>query len=335
MAPENIIGREVEKRETRPYRRSRQEESCRQLPSLSSWRSIEPERRRSANGSQAGTTEHSGFLPQHGAKGTAQYYDLSGQRGETDGSYPIVRQVLGGPRNQQPGAAHLQACDFDSRHFTRSPHPHRCEVGGGGVAGGRGDREFRSRHHRRMKGVCLRRDDSSLSSRDSSRNSSRNEPKAVLNPSEQRERAFLVGVEFRTKGRAGGGRKTNSATITPGAQAARDHARSVAASSSSSFLPADSPDFSSDFTSEESLDELRALATSAGAQIAGEFTQRRDRPEPATLIGKGKLEEIAGASASVSADVILFDHDLSPSQQRNIERVVHTRVIDRTQLILG
>jgi GTP-binding protein HflX len=95
-------------------------------------------------------------------------------------------------------------------------------------------------------------------------------------------------------------------------------------------LPADSPDFSS----EESLDELRALATSAGAQIAGEFMQRRDRPDPATLIGKGKLEEIAGAAASVSADVILFDHDLSPSQQRNIERVVNTRVIDRTQLIL-
>ena len=92
----------------------------------------------------------------------------------------------------------------------------------------------------------------------------------------------------------------------------------------------DSPDFSS----EESLDELRSLATSAGAEIVGEFTQRKDRPDPATLIGKGKLEEIAGASASVSADVILFDHDLSPSQQRNIERVVHTRVIDRTQLIL-
>jgi GTP-binding protein HflX len=151
----------------------------------------------------------------------------------------------------------------------------------------------------------------------------------VLNPSEQQERAFLVGVEFRTRGRAGHSGKQKSATISPGAQAARDHATSVAASSSSS-LPADSPDFSS----EESLDELRALATSAGAQIAGEFTQRKDRPDPATLIGKGKLEEIAGAAASVSADVILFDHDLSPSQQRNIERVVNTRVIDRTQLIL-
>ena len=163
----------------------------------------------------------------------------------------------------------------------------------------------------------------------------------MLNPSELQERAFLVGVEFRTKGRAGHAGashagKTSSASITPGAQAARDHATSVAASSSSlsssssSSLPTDSPDFSS----EESLDELRSLAASAGAQIAGEFTQRRDRPDPATLIGKGKLEEIAGASASVSADVILFDHDLSPSQQRNIERVVHTRVIDRTQLIL-
>ena len=173
----------------------------------------------------------------------------------------------------------------------------------------------------------MRRDDSRLSSR----RSSRNEPKAVLNPSERQERAFLVGVEFRTKGRAGRpghSGKTSSGAITPGAQAARDHATSVAASPSS--LPADSPDFSS----EESLDELRTLATSAGAEIAGEFTQRKDRPDPATLIGKGKLEEIAGAAASVSADVILFDHDLSPSQQRNIESVVHTRVIDRTQLIL-
>jgi len=171
--------------------------------------------------------------------------------------------------------------------------------------------------------------------------SSRNQPKAVVNPSERRERAFLVGVEFRARGHAGHSGKTSSSAITAGAQAARDHAASVAGSSSSSSSlslppppPADSPDFSSGFTSEDSLDELRSLAASAGAEIAGEFTQRKDRPDPATLIGKGKLEEIAGAAASVSADVILFDHDLSPSQQRNIERVVQTRVIDRTQLIL-
>lgn len=142
-----------------------------------------------------------------------------------------------------------------------------------------------------------------------------------MNPAERRERAFLVGVEFRTRGRATPG----SSALTAGAQAARDHATSISPSRRT-----DSPDFSS----EESLDELRSLASSAGAEIAGEFMQHRDRPDPATLIGKGKLEEIAGASASVSADVILFDHDLSPSQQRNIERVVDTRVIDRTQLIL-
>jgi GTP-binding protein HflX len=166
----------------------------------------------------------------------------------------------------------------------------------------------------------VRRDETTLTGRSSARRGT----KPVLNPSEQQERAFLVGVEFRTRGRGAG--KLGAASITPGAQAARDHA----ASAGISTLPADSPDFSW----EESLDELRSLATSAGAQIAGEFTQHRDRPEPATLIGKGKLEEIAGAAASVSADVILFDHDLSPSQQRNIERVVNTRVIDRTQLIL-
>ncbi len=167
--------------------------------------------------------------------------------------------------------------------------------------------------------VSLRRDDTRLGNR-----SARRAAKPVLNPSEQQERAFLVGVEFRTRGRGAG--KLAPAAMTPGAQAARDHALTTGAAK----LPADSPDFSS----EESLDELRSLATSAGAHIAGEFTQHRDRPEPATLIGKGKLEELAGAVASVSADVILFDHDLSPSQQRNIERLVHARVIDRTQLIL-
>jgi GTPase len=176
----------------------------------------------------------------------------------------------------------------------------------------------------------LGRDDSRLSDRDSSKRSTRKEAKAVANPSEQQERAFLVGVEFRNKGRAG---MTAASAMTPGARAARDHATGSSSSlpsSSSSSLPKDSPDF----TSEDSLDELRTLATSAEAHIVGEFTQRKDRPDPATLIGKGKLEEIAGAAASVSADVILFDHDLSPSQQRNIERVLNTRVIDRTQLIL-
>ena len=89
-----------------------------------------------------------------------------------------------------------------------------------------------------------------------------------------------------------------------------------------------------EFDAEESLAELRALAESAGARVVGEILQRRDRPDPATLVGAGKLEEIAGAAASVDADVLLFDHDLSPSQQRNIEKIIERRVIDRTQLIL-
>lgn len=88
------------------------------------------------------------------------------------------------------------------------------------------------------------------------------------------------------------------------------------------------------FTIDESMAEFRELATSTGAEVVGEVVQRRDKLDPATLIGRGKLEEIHGAVAGSEADVVLFDHDLSPSQQRNIERELHARVIDRTQLIL-
>ncbi len=80
--------------------------------------------------------------------------------------------------------------------------------------------------------------------------------------------------------------------------------------------------------------ELRELTSSAGAMVIGEFLQRRQRPEPATLIGSGKLEELQGAVASSSPDLVIFDHELTPSQQRNLERALDARVIDRTQLIL-
>ncbi len=85
---------------------------------------------------------------------------------------------------------------------------------------------------------------------------------------------------------------------------------------------------------DESLAELRELTASAGASIAGEFAQRRQRPDPATLIGSGKVEELKGAVASTAPDLVIFDHDLTPSQQRNLERALDIRVIDRTQLIL-
>jgi GTP-binding protein HflX len=137
------------------------------------------------------------------------------------------------------------------------------------------------------------------------------------------ERAFLVGIEYRVRTpRAKPGKKS----LTSEAQAARDGAVNAATRSKAPSIP--------EFSAEESLAELRTLALSAGAEVTGEFLQHRDRPDPATLIGKGKLEEIAGAAASVSADLLLFDHDLTASQQRNIEKVVNIRVIDRTQLIL-
>jgi GTP-binding protein HflX len=138
-----------------------------------------------------------------------------------------------------------------------------------------------------------------------------------------RERAFLVGLDVRSRshGAAGGVKRLPPASLAQAREA------------SLAGLAAKAPDIP-EFSAEESLSELRALASSAGAEIAGEFLQRRDRPDPATLIGRGKLEEIAGASASVSADLLLFDHDLTASQQRNIEKLVNRRVIDRTQLIL-
>jgi len=140
-----------------------------------------------------------------------------------------------------------------------------------------------------------------------------------------KERAFLIGLDVRTRSRGAASARARNGPLTAAAQAARD--------TSSSPVATKAPDIP-EFSAEESLDELRSLAVSAGAEIVGEFLQHRDRPDPATLIGSGKLEEIAGATASVSADLLLFDHDLSASQQRNIEELVNTRVIDRTQLIL-
>jgi GTPase len=120
--------------------------------------------------------------------------------------------------------------------------------------------------------------------------------------------------------------------VTAQAQAARDAAHAAPGQSSAKSNP-NKPSIP-EFDADESLAELRTLAGSAGAKVVGEILQRRDRPDPATLIGTGKLEEIAGAAASVNADLLLFDHDLTASQQRNIEKIVKRRVIDRTQLIL-
>lgn len=116
-----------------------------------------------------------------------------------------------------------------------------------------------------------------------------------MNPG-SRERAVLVGVEF--SGRAG---------------ASQNGARPSA---------------------EDSIEELAALAESAGAAVLERIIQYRHGPEAATLIGSGKVQELAGLAAAAEADVVIFDRELSPTQQRNLERAVDRKVIDRTQLIL-
>ncbi len=156
---------------------------------------------------------------------------------------------------------------------------------------------------------------------------------------QQSERAFLVGVEFASHSgsRTVSLRSTEAVAVEellsrpaprggvpPVARAARDAA--------SARLLADLEH--QEFTPEESLAELRELATSAGAGIAGEMLQRRPKPDPATLIGSGKVEELKGAVASTAPELVIFDHELTPSQQRNLERELDVRVIDRTQLIL-
>ena len=145
----------------------------------------------------------------------------------------------------------------------------------------------------------------------------------------ERELAVLVAVEFTGQRRR----------LTAAAKQARAAVRVSEAVGDATDLEAgegavsdanlsSGPDF------EASLAEFEELARSAGAEIAATLIQRRPKPDPATLVGEGKLEEIEGVVASSNADIVLFDHDLTPSQLRNLEAKLSCRVIDRTQLIL-
>jgi len=84
----------------------------------------------------------------------------------------------------------------------------------------------------------------------------------------------------------------------------------------------------------DSLNELEELAISAGAKISGTLLQVRDALDPATLVGRGKLDEIRAEAEAQNVPLVIVDHDLTPVQLRNMERGIGTRVIDRTQLIL-
>jgi GTPase len=85
---------------------------------------------------------------------------------------------------------------------------------------------------------------------------------------------------------------------------------------------------------ESSLEELAALADTAGADEAERVLQRRDEPDPATFVGKGKATELRDISNAVDADTVIFDDELSPAQSRNLEKILGRTAIDRTALIL-
>ncbi len=87
-------------------------------------------------------------------------------------------------------------------------------------------------------------------------------------------------------------------------------------------------------STESSVAELQQLVRSAGGTVVGTLIQERRRRDPATLVGRGKVEEIRGLSERSDAHLLVFDDDLSPAQQRNIEREVGVKTLDRTQLIL-
>ncbi len=84
----------------------------------------------------------------------------------------------------------------------------------------------------------------------------------------------------------------------------------------------------------ESLLELEELARSAGATVTGSLMQVREAIDSATLVGKGKLDEVKMEAKMHRAPLIIVDHNLTPVQLRNMERITECRVIDRTQLIL-
>ena len=141
-----------------------------------------------------------------------------------------------------------------------------------------------------------------------------------------RESALLVAVEF------GASRKPRTRSAELAREAALVSSAEVSSVEDEEATP--SRPQSGAFDLQASLDEFRELVLSAGGSIAAEVVQRRPKPDPATLLGSGKVEEIAGIAASSGANVVLFDHDLSPTQLRNLDHALPCRVVDRTQLIL-
>ncbi len=89
-----------------------------------------------------------------------------------------------------------------------------------------------------------------------------------------------------------------------------------------------------EYDADSSLDELEELARTAGAEVIGRLVQKRESPNTATCIGAGRLEELAGLAANTACDLVIFDRELTATQQRNLEDALPCRVVDRTLLIL-
>lgn len=85
---------------------------------------------------------------------------------------------------------------------------------------------------------------------------------------------------------------------------------------------------------EENTDELRGLASTAGAKVVGTVVQRRRAPHPSSYVGTGKAAEIRDTAQRLNADVVLVDHDLTPAQVRNLENIIKRKVVDRSELVL-
>jgi GTPase len=137
----------------------------------------------------------------------------------------------------------------------------------------------------------------------------------------QQELAVLVVAEFT-------GELRKRKQLTASARLARTAAAVVAGEEGLTNHAASILDF------DATRAEFEELARSAGATIAAVLVQRRQKPDPSSLVGQGKLDEIVAVVASTNASLVLFDHDLSPSQLRNIESRLPCHVIDRSQLIL-
>ena len=146
------------------------------------------------------------------------------------------------------------------------------------------------------------------------------------------ERAVLVGVDL-----AGPASQRATARQARAASDAATHPMDDREDESFAAILPESVAASRPFapgTSDELLAEFRELVRSAGAQIVAEVIQRRQRLDAATLVGTGKLEEIRGIVLLHEANLVLVDHELSPTQLRNLEDRLECRVLDRTQLIL-